>query len=182
VSRLPWPRQFFILHTVLKRVLPRIQLLLPMAVFTLVMVLLPSPHGAHADEIAVQAEKLQQLRERIDEIKHEIESMRDQRDALQGALKKTETEIGSVTAELRQLDRRTEAVQRDIQELNNERSLEKARLETMRASLAQELQLAYMAGRQEQIRLLLSQEWFITGTLHGLASAACRICSHHFSI
>jgi septal ring factor EnvC (AmiA/AmiB activator) len=118
-------------------------MLLPMAVFTLLMVLLPSPHGAHADEIAVQAEKLQQLRERIDEIKHEIDSMRDQRDSLQGALKKTETEIGSVTAELRQLDGRTKSVQRKIQDLNAERK---------------ELRLAYMTGRQEQIKLLLSQE------------------------
>ena len=134
------------------------QMLLPMAVFTLLMVLLPYPPGAHADEIAVQAEKLQQLRERIDEIKHEIDSMRDQRDSLQGALKKTETEIGSVTAELRQLDGRTKSVQRKIQDLNAERSLEKVRLGTMRASLAQELRLAYMTGRQEQIKLLLSQE------------------------
>jgi len=121
-------------------------------------VLLPVPPGAHADEIAVHAEKLQQLRQRIDEIKHEIDSMQDQRDSLLGTLKITETEIGSVTAELRQLNGRTEAVHRKISDLNDERRLEKARLDTTRASLAQEIQLAYKTGRQEQIKLLLSQE------------------------
>lgn len=134
------------------------QQLLPLAVVVLLMLLLPLPHGAHADEIAVQAEKLQQLRLRIGEIKQEIDAMRDQRDSLLGALKRTETEIGSVTAELRHLNGRTEAVHLKIQDLNDERLLEKARLDTMRASLARELQLAYKTGRQEQIKLLLSQE------------------------
>jgi murein hydrolase activator len=133
-------------------------MLLPQTVCVLLMVWWPFPPVAYADEIAVQAEKLQQLQERISEIKHEIDSMRDQRDSLQGALKKTETEIGSVTAELRQLDTQTQALHRKIEDLHDERRLEKARLDAMRASLAQELQLAYMAGRQEQIKLLLSQE------------------------
>lgn len=122
------------------------------------MVLLPLPSGVHADEIAEQTEKLQQLRQRIGEIKHEIDAMLGQRDSLLGALKTTETEIGSVTAELRQLNGRTAAVQRKIQELNDERLLEKGRLDTMRASLVRELQLAYKTGRQEKIKLLLSQE------------------------
>ena len=131
---------------------------LQVAVVVLLLVLLPFPHGAHADEIAVQSEKLQQLRQRIGEIKHEIDAMRGQRDSLLGALQRTETEIGSVTAEIRQLQGRTEAVHRKIQELNDARLLEKDRLDTMRASLARELQLAYKTGRQEQIKLLLSQE------------------------
>ena len=122
------------------------------------MVLLPSLPGTYADEIAVQAEKLQQLRARIEEIRHDIDSMRGQRDSLQGALEKTETEIGSVTAELRQLDARTAETRRKIQDLYAERSVENARLVTMRAGLAQELQVAYMTGKQEQVKLILSQE------------------------
>jgi septal ring factor EnvC (AmiA/AmiB activator) len=132
--------------------------LLLAAVCVPAMVLMPSLPGASADEISVQAEKLQQLRERIDVIRHDIDSMRDQRDSLQGALQKTETEIGSVTAELRQLDARTAAVRRKIQDLYDERSIENARLDTMRAGLAQELQVAYMTGKQEQVKLILSQE------------------------
>ena len=111
-----------------------------------------------ADEIAVQTEKLQQLRARIDAIRQDIESMHGQRDALQTALKKTETEIGSVTAELRQLDARITTVQAKIQNLNAEHSNERIRLTAMRAGLVREFQRAYMAGRQEQVKLLLSQE------------------------
>ena len=111
-----------------------------------------------ADEIAVQTEKLQQLRARIDAIRQGIESMHGQRDALQAALKKTATEIGSVTAELRQLDARITTVQAKIQNLNAEHSNERIRLTAMRAGLVREFQRAYMAGRQEQVKLLLSQE------------------------
>ncbi|MDX2457826.1 MAG: peptidoglycan DD-metalloendopeptidase family protein [Gammaproteobacteria bacterium] len=150
------------LITVFKTDFLHLLALLPAAVavcaLALVMVLLPSLPGAYADEIAVQAEKLQQLRERIDEIRHDIDSMRDQRDSLQGALKKTESEIGSVTAELRQLDVRIATVRQKIQDLYDERSTENARLDIMRAGLAQELQVAYMAGKQEQVKLILSQE------------------------
>ena len=124
----------------------------------LALVLLPSLPGTYADEIAVQAEKLQQLRERINEIRHDIDSMRGQRDSLQGALQKTETEIRSVTAELRQLDIRMTTVRQKVQDLYAERSTENARLDSMRAGLAQELQLAYMTGKQEQVKLILSQE------------------------
>jgi septal ring factor EnvC (AmiA/AmiB activator) len=148
------------LITVYKADFLHLPALLPAAVcaLALAMVLLPSLPGAYADEIAVQAEKLQQLRERIEEIRHDIDSMRGQRDSLQGALQKTETEISSVTAELRQLDVRTATVRRKIQELYAERSTENARLASMRAGLAQELQVAYMTGKQEQVKLILSQE------------------------
>jgi septal ring factor EnvC (AmiA/AmiB activator) len=150
------------LITVYKTDLLGILTLLPSAVavcaLLLVMMLLPSLPGTAADEIAVQTEKLQQLRERIDEIRHDIDSMRDQRDSLQGALKKTEIEIGSVTAELRKLDARIATIRRKIQDLYDERSIENARLDTMRAGLARELRVAYMTGKQEQVKLLLSQE------------------------
>jgi len=123
-----------------------------------VVVISCMPVVAAADEIAVQTEKLQQLRARIDVIRQTIESMHGRRDVLQVALKKAETEIGSVSAELRQLDARTTSVQAKIQDLNTERSNERVRLTAMRADLAREFQRAYMAGRQEQVKLLLSQE------------------------
>jgi len=123
-----------------------------------VVALWSSLPGASADEIAAQTGKLQQLRKRIGEIKHVIERMHDQRDALQKALEKTETEIGGVTAELRQLDARTAAAQQNMQDLYAERSTEHTRLNTLRTGMARELQVAYMTGRQEQIKLLLSQE------------------------
>ena len=123
-----------------------------------VFVLMLSSSALFADEIAVQSEKLQQLQERIAAIKHDIDSMRGEHAALQDTLKKTEKEIGSVSAELRQLDTHTANVRQKVQNLQDERSVEDARLDAMRTSLAQEFQVAYMAGRQERIKLLLSQE------------------------
>lgn len=159
---MPRPARHCALLTFYKANFSRILALLPASVaicpLALAIVLLPSLPGVYADEIAVQAEKLQQLRERINEIRDAIDSMRGQRDSLQGALKKTETEIGNVTAELRQLDSQIATVRQKIQDLYAERSTENARLDSMRAGLAQELQVAYMTGKQEQVKLILSQE------------------------
>ena len=160
VPRLLRPHHYFVLPAVYKAVVTRIRAILPAVITVCVFapVVLLSLPGARADEIAVQTQKLQQLRQRINEIKHVIETMHGQREALQNALEKTETEIGSVTAELRQLDARTATVQQNMQDLYAQRSTERARLNTMRTGMARELQVAYMTGRQEQIKLLLSQE------------------------
>ena len=156
MPRLLWLPLNAFLPAVYKAVFIYIQrlTLVVVAVFALLL----SSSELPADEIAVQSEKLQQLRERIGAIKHDIDSMRGEHAALQDALKKTEKEIGSVSAELRQLDTHTANVRQKVQKLQDERRVEDARLDAMRASLAQEFQVAYMAGRQERIKLLLSQE------------------------
>jgi septal ring factor EnvC (AmiA/AmiB activator) len=105
-----------------------------------------------------QAEQLKQLRERIGDLKKELASMRGERDALQDALQETETEIGSVAAELHRLDIQAEHARQEIGTLKTERRNESKRLEAMRAILAQELRSAYIGGRQEHIKLLLNQE------------------------
>ena len=124
----------------------------------LAMLLLPLPQTVFADEIATQTKKLQQLQQQIETVRNEINTLQGQQDSLQGELQRTEKQIGSVTAELRRLDARTAKVQQKIRELQEQRTAEKARLGAMRVRLAEELQLAYMAGRQQRIKLLLSQE------------------------
>ncbi len=52
------------------------------------------PISTLAEDIAVQAEQLQKLREHIHEITSDVESMRGQHTATQDALEKTEKEIG----------------------------------------------------------------------------------------
>ena len=120
------------------------------------LVLLVPP--AHADEIAAQTKKLQQLQARIEAVRNEINSMQGQHDSLQGELQTTEKQIGSVAAELRQLDASTKKVQQKTRELQGQRAAGEARLGDMRVHLAEELQLAYMSGRQQRLKLLLSQE------------------------
>jgi septal ring factor EnvC (AmiA/AmiB activator) len=105
-----------------------------------------------------QSEKLELLRERISELKNELVSMRGQRDELQDALEKSEKEIGTVAATLRGLDRQADQSREKIRELQRNFDAEQLNLDKMRVTLEKELQLAYMSGKQEQIKLLLNQE------------------------
>jgi len=102
--------------------------------------------------------KLELLREHISELKNELVSMRGQRDELQDALEKSEKEIGTVAATLRGLDRQAVHSRENIRELQRDLDAEELNLDTMRITLEKELQLAYMSGKQEQIKLLLNQE------------------------
>jgi septal ring factor EnvC (AmiA/AmiB activator) len=136
------------------------QLLAPVGVFValLASLFLLLPQTVFADEITTQTKKLQQLQQQIEAVRNEINTLQGQHNSLQDVLQKTEKQIGRVSAELRQLDARSTMVQQKIRELQDQRASEKARLGGMRARFEEELQVAYMAGRQQRIKLLLSQE------------------------
>lgn len=143
---LPWPpgNQSWAIVGVSVALLATLFLLLPQTVF--------------ADEITTQTKKLQQLQQQIEAVRNEINTLQGQHNSLQDVLQKTEKQIGQVSAELRQLDARSAMVQQKIRELQDQRASEKARLGGMRTRFEVELQMAYMAGRQQRIKLLLSQE------------------------
>lgn len=104
------------------------------------------------------SEKLELLRERISDLKNELASKHGQRDELQDALEKAEKEIGTVAATLRGLDRQADQSRENIRELQHNLDTEQLNLDKMRVTLEKELQLAYMAGKQEQVKLLFNQE------------------------
>ena len=127
------------------------------AAFLLVFFLAGAAYATDSSR-AAHGEKLEQLRERISELKNELVSMRGQRDAMQETLEKAEKEIGVVTATLRGLDREAGQAQKGMQDLQREFNTEQRNLEKTRVILEKELQIAYMTGKQEQIKLLLNQE------------------------
>jgi septal ring factor EnvC (AmiA/AmiB activator) len=104
------------------------------------------------------SEKLELLRERISDLKKELVSMHGQRDDLQDALEKAEKDIGAVAAALRRLDGQADQSRKDVHKLQRTYDAEQLKLDKMRVTLEKELQLAYMAGKQEQVKLLLNQE------------------------
>lgn len=120
--------------------------------------LIAAPFIVQAAVASDQEAKLQQLRQRIQAVKQELAGMLGERNAQQQALEKAEKEIGSVTAELRRLERQAREARDKIIELNRQRDSEQESLQAMRTALALELRAAYITGRQERIKLLLNQE------------------------
>ena len=131
---------------------------LPYFLLLLAMLLALLCASPAAEEIALQTEKLQKLRQHIHAIKSEVDSMRGQRTGVQAALEKAEKEIGRVTAELYRLDADADATRLRTQSLDNDRTTERQMLAALRQTLMQDLQSAYAAGRQQRIKLLLNQQ------------------------
>jgi septal ring factor EnvC (AmiA/AmiB activator) len=114
--------------------------------------------AVQAAEAGDQEVRLQQLRQRIQSVKREMAGMLGQRNKEQQALEKTEREIGSIAAALRKLERQAQQARDKVLDLNRQRDEAQKNLQVVRDMLAQELRSAYMAGRQERIKLLLNQE------------------------
>lgn len=123
-----------------------------------VMLALPGSWAVAAKDAAESERELQQMRDRIQAVKQEIAGIRGRRDEHQAALERAEKEIGSVAAALRRLEAQSGQARDRLHELGRQRDAERENLQAVRATLAAELQAAYMTGRQERIKLLLNQE------------------------
>jgi septal ring factor EnvC (AmiA/AmiB activator) len=128
------------------------------AAFLLLVLFLSGDVDAGKNLPEGHTEKLELLRERISDLKNELVSMHGQRDVLQDALEKAEKEIGTVAASLRGLDKQADRSHKNIRELQQNLVTEQLNLDKMRVTLEKELQVAYMAGKQGQIKLLLNQQ------------------------
>jgi len=114
--------------------------------------------AADSGKVAEQAERLQQLRTRIGELKNELVSMHGRKNALDAELEKTEKEFGAVASELRRLDRKIGQSRTRLDELGRERQASRKKLQTVQIILARELRSAYAMGQQQQVKLLLNQD------------------------
>ena len=107
-----------------------------------------------ADEEA----ELEALRGRMTDMRRALESDQGKRSAAETELRKVETDIGERNAALRRLrDQQSETVRR-IGELERERVAVEARIGVERDSLAAQVRAAYVAGRNERLKLLLNQQ------------------------
>lgn len=124
---------------------------------TLLLFLAPA---CAADEAEVRAKtaQLEQLRKRITGLKQELRDVRGSRDQQQAALEKTDKAIGEVAMALRETRKRVDAAEQELQALEKTRQAELDGLAGTRALLKKEIRASYMAGRQQQVKLLLNQE------------------------
>ncbi len=102
--------------------------------------------------------ELRQVRERIEELQRGVRRDTDRRDALSGQLRDAEENVRGARVRLREVRRRLAESDARLEELTNERERHERALREQRAALASQLRAAYMGGREEQLKLLLSQE------------------------
>ena len=114
----------------------------------------PAPAAQDAD-----AEKeLREVRERIEALQRSMRRDTDRRDALSGQLRDAEENVRGARAKLGEIRKRLAESDASLKRLAAERERHEAALGKQRDVLAAELRSAYVGGRQEQFKLLLSQD------------------------
>jgi septal ring factor EnvC (AmiA/AmiB activator) len=108
--------------------------------------------GAEAKEA-----ELKQIRGRIESIRKAIHNDAERRDSLAAQLRKADLAIQSAREELSEIRARRIAAEGRLKELQTERGATERQVDAQREALAGELRVAYMNGREEQLKLLLNQ-------------------------
>ncbi|MGB7216364.1 MAG: peptidase M23, partial [Gammaproteobacteria bacterium] len=116
--------------------------------------LVGAPAAAQRDE---QAE-LEDVRRRIGELERRLERQNAERGETAAALRRVELEIGAARQALEAIEAKADDARRRAAELETERAAIDRRLSAEKSLLAEQLRVAYMNGRAELLKLLLSQE------------------------
>jgi len=103
-------------------------------------------------------EELEDLRERIQRVQRELARDIGRRDKLTGELRDTERELGRAANALRDVNITLQFKQERLQELEAEQRAQRAGLAAERDALAGQVRAAYIAGREEKMKLLLNQQ------------------------
>ena len=122
-----------------------------------VLLLCPVGFQAVAAGIDSKEAELRQVRTRIESIRKQIHADAERRDALTGQLKEADLQIQSARERLAAVRSRRIDSEQKLAGLKTEQSRTQREVEDERGALASELQVAYMNGRQEQLKLLLNQ-------------------------
>lgn len=132
----------------------------PALLAAMVLVWVATATGAANDAARAKASEaeLKQVKARIESVRKSIQSDAERRDSLQGELKQADERIQNARSELSGIRTRLQSAEQQLDDLQRQQSVAQGKLDMERESLARELRLTYMNGRNEQLRLLLNQE------------------------
>ena len=123
------------------------------------LLLFASPPAGHAAGVGAEAKEaeLKQIRGRIESIRKAIHNDAEKRDSLAVQLKNSDLEIQSAREQQSDVRSRRVATEGRLKALQAERGDTERQVDAQREALAGELRVAYMNGREEQLKLVLNQ-------------------------
>jgi murein hydrolase activator len=129
---------------------------------TIVLLVLAATLPSHATgqdaESKQRAAELQRLRNRIQGLQSGLNETIDRRDSEREELRKLDVEIGELVRTLRDLDRHLQTQRARLETLRGRQRVEKSQLRRQHDALAQQIRATFALGRQEYVKLLLSQD------------------------
>jgi septal ring factor EnvC (AmiA/AmiB activator) len=106
----------------------------------------------------IKEQELEEVRDRIEDLKKSMDASATARDRLTRELQETEEHIAEKRMRLKELEQQREYSARRKAEVEQQLEDREAELDDESRELADQVRSAYMSGRQERIRLLLSQQ------------------------
>jgi septal ring factor EnvC (AmiA/AmiB activator) len=102
--------------------------------------------------------QLARVRARLQSLQAELNTTRHQRDAVREEIGGIERRIAAAQTELRTTEKRLKTEEQALRALRAQQAEQQRQLETQREGLARQVRAQYASGRQEQLKLLLSQD------------------------
>ena len=140
-------------YSLLKQWLVFANRLLPALAAGLWLAAVPAPAADRDPE-----KELREVRERIEELQRAIRRDTDRRDTVSGQLRDEEQKVRDARGRLSGVRKRLAESDERLQQLTEERERSEQALGEQREALASQLRAAYKSGREEPLKMLLSQE------------------------
>jgi septal ring factor EnvC (AmiA/AmiB activator) len=106
----------------------------------------------------VKERELENVREKISDLKKSMDKRASNRDRITGDLQKAEVQISEKRVRLKELERQKQFSERRKVELEDKLRVREAELDEESGQLAAQVRAAYTSGSQERIKLLLNQQ------------------------
>jgi septal ring factor EnvC (AmiA/AmiB activator) len=122
---------------------------------------LSQPAPAQQDDgglAKVKERELEDVREKISDLKRSMDKRAADRDRITGDLQKAEVQISEKRVRLKELERQKQFSERRKAELEDKLQVRQAELDEESGQLAAQVRAAYTSGSQERIKLLLNQQ------------------------
>jgi len=123
----------------------------------LAMAALPTLAQQPADATAARAE-LKQTEREIGRLKKLLGTLKQEMSGLEGELKKSESEIGRLRRESGEIEQQIQEGETRLQDLRQQAQQLQAALEAQQEQIARQVRAAYMAGRQDYLKMVLNQD------------------------
>ena len=128
--------------------------------FLLLFIVMPGvvlAQDSHGELAKVKERELEQVRERISDLKKSMDRASGHRDRLIGELQNIEIAISEQRMRIKGIERQQRATEKKKRTLDADLVVREAHLDKESDELVEQVRTAYMSGSQEKIKLLLNQ-------------------------
>ncbi len=109
-------------------------------------------------QVRIKERELEEVRERISDLKKQMDRRADERDRIAGELEAAEVRISGKRIRLNEIEQQERYASEMLRKLSAQIATAEAELAEESAQLAAQVRAAWMGGSQERIRLLLNQQ------------------------